>query len=422
MMNQSTTNACAIARKMFMAQTTGLEGLVLNINDPTQLVIMITENGVTQNCASATVVAAAALARVVTVSYYGQSTNDFATILGINTLSIHGTSQSNAAVAPNIDFYMMLDTSPSMLLPATSAGLAQMVALTPTQGDVTPKGCAFACHQIDTRPSVSSDIQGNPIDPTDTTNPANNKRRLDNYTLARNAGIILRTDLVSSAVQDLTTVATNTATLNHATYRMGLADFDHIYRQLWPTTANSGFWVDSNLSTVSTHVADAQVLQYCHNNQLVCNTTSPDDGDTGTNYTTALAGSLGTMPALAGTGAHTPGATPQAILFIITDGMRDENNSGRKLGPLPTAQCDTIKNRGIRIAILYTQYLPSSASDSWSISNVKTPYLTPTDKISPPLISCASPGLYYQVTTDSDISAALTALFQAAVATARLTQ
>ena len=36
--------------------------------------------------------------------------------------------------------------------------------------------------------------------------------------------------------------------------------------------------------------------------------------------------------------------------------------------------------------------------------------------------SCASPGLFFQVSTDQDISAAMAALFQQAVATARLTQ
>ena len=70
----------------------------------------------------------------------------------------------------------------------------------------------------------------------------------------------------------------------------------------------------------------------------------------------------------------------------------------------------------------HSEYLPSSASDAWSISNVKTPYLTTPEKISPALQACASTGLYYKVTTDDDISAALTTLFQKAVATARLTR
>ena len=36
--------------------------------------------------------------------------------------------------------------------------------------------------------------------------------------------------------------------------------------------------------------------------------------------------------------------------------------------------------------------------------------------------NCASPGLFFQVSTDQDITAAMNSLFQQAVSTARLTQ
>jgi hypothetical protein len=51
-------------------------------------------------------------------------------------------------------------------------------------------------------------------------------------------------------------------------------------------------------------------------------------------------------------------------------------------------------------------------------------YIAPFQpNIGPNLQSCASPGLYFSVTTDQDISAALVNLFKTAVATApRLTQ
>ena len=81
-----------------------------------------------------------------------------------------------------------------------------------------------------------------------------------------------------------------------------------------------------------------------------------------------------------------------------------------------------IKNRGIRIAILYTEYLPESLTgDAWSQSNV-APYLS---NVEPALQSCASARpdgttLYYKVTTDQSISDALAALFALTVQTARL--
>ncbi|MDB5674032.1 MAG: hypothetical protein JWM65_1014 [Sphingomonas bacterium] len=405
MMNQSSNVACATAKNMFVGETTALSGLNINTNDTTQLAITVTDSaspngtGTISTCSASSSATTASYSRKATVTYHGTSQNAFGGILGLSTLAIHGSSTAYSAVAPNIDFYVMIDTSPSMLLPATSAGLASMTSAT--------GGCAFACHQT----STSSSDPGN--------TPRVNGVYWDYYQVARNANIVLRTDLVSGAVQDLTSLATTTAQNNHAVYRMGLSDFDYTYRQLWPTSAMNGYNVDGNLSNVSSHVGDAQVVTYCTNNSRACGV---GDNDTGSNYTAAFSGATASMPLASGYGTNNNGDTPQAMLFIITDGMRDELYSGsRYLGPIPTSQCAAIKARGIRIAILDTQYLPTSASDSWSISNVKTPYLSPTDTITPALTSCASPGLFYQVTTDGDISSALGTLFQKAVASARLT-
>lgn len=406
MMNQSSSVACTTARNMFVGQSTGISGLNFSASDPAQLAISVTDSasanggGTTSTCSAASTATTASYSRTARVTYHATSQNAFGGILGLSALPIHGSATAYSAVAPDIDFYVMIDTSPSMLLPATSAGLSAMTAAT--------NGCAFACHQTSTsasNPGGTSLVNG---------------VYWDYYQIARNANIVLRTDLVAVAVQDLTTMATTTAQNNNAEYRMGLSDFDYMFRQIWPMAAVNGFNVDSDLATVSSHVADAQVVIYCTNNQRICGT---NDNDTGSNYTTAFTGVLTKLPTLSGNGTKASGDTPQAMLFIITDGMRDELTGGtRYIGPIPTSQCTTIKNRGIRIAILNTRYLPESASDGWSIANVRTPYLTPTDLITPALTACASPGLFYQVTTDGDISAALGTLFQTAVASARLTQ
>ena len=57
-------------------------------------------------------------------------------------------------------------------------------------------------------------------------------------------------------------------------------------------------------------------------------------------------------------------------------------------------------------------------ASNWSKQNA----LPLLPNIEPALQRCASSGLYYKVTTDGDISAALASLFQKAVQTARLTQ
>ncbi len=77
----------------------------------------------------------------------------------------------------------------------------------------------------------------------------------------------------------------------------------------------------------------------------------------------------------------------------------------------------TEKNRGIRIPVLYTEYLPpptNSRYNSW---------ISPWQpQIATSLQNCSSAGLYFKITTNGDISSAMQALFEQAVTTARLSQ
>lgn len=364
------------AKAFFNAQVTGLKG-VAYAND-----VDITVDDTS----------AATLERNVTVTYKAESSNIFGKILAKATIAIGGVASSNTKTAPNIDFYMLLDTSPSMALPATKAGLTSLTKAT--------GGCAFACHQTNTTK----------------TDPGNTKivngKYVDFYYVAKTTlGLTLRNDLVNEAVEDLAQLAKTTAVSNKAVYRMALGNFDWDYHSIQDTPVD--------MDTAKTKVSSAQLLEVCRNNQRVC---GQSDNDMHTNFTRALNGIDAILPTVPGNGTNKPGDRPQAVMFLITDGMRDEDNGGRKLGPMPTAVCNNIKNRGIKIAVLYTEYLWESASDSWSITNVRTPYLDAPDKISPPLVACASPGLYYKVTTDGDVSGALASLFQKAVQAAHLTR
>ena len=123
MMNKDQTTAVQTATDMFNSQAALLSGVIYN--PATLSVVPSQPNGPGS--------------RTITVTYSAQSQNVFGGILGMATIAIGGSSSANNMTAPNIDFYMLLDTSPSMLLPATSAGLSSMVAAT--------NGCAFACHQ-----------------------------------------------------------------------------------------------------------------------------------------------------------------------------------------------------------------------------------------------------------------------------------
>ena len=131
MLQQSSTVAQAAAVSMFNGLTEGIPGLTAHA---TQVTVTVT-------------VGATALIRNVSVSYSSSVNTIFAQVLGKTTLPVSGVSQASAQAPPNIDFYVLLDNSPSMALPATQAGITQMQNLTTKE---TTGGCAFACHQAST--------------------------------------------------------------------------------------------------------------------------------------------------------------------------------------------------------------------------------------------------------------------------------
>lgn len=383
-MDRSPADAQTIALAMFDQQASPLGGLV---PAQTRRTITVADSNVSAGTSSTT--------RIAEVRYSADVVNMFAGILGHAVVTISGVAQATAAAASDTDFYMMLDSSPSMELPATTAGIAKMKSLTPSQGD--NRGCAFACHQSDRN---DKHIAANPI------NSATGQR-MDNYELARANNVVLRTDLVGAAVRNLARTAKSAAVTNHANYRMALATFDFDYRNIvaQPT----------DLDTVGARASEATVPIVCRSNQRICGARD----DSTSYFGTAFSGASSNLPTQGGGGTGRDGDTPEAILFIVTDGMRNDQ-SGR--GPIDTRPCDALKQRKIRIAVLYTRYIPESVDDNWSIRNIQQPFLLPTDRISPALVTCASPGLFDMVTSDGDISAAMELLFKRAISSAHLSR
>ena len=328
--------------------------------------------------------------RTAVVNYSATKTNVFMGIVGFPTTTISGQSTAQAGLSTNINFYLLLDNSPSMNIAATTDGINTMVAQTSAQG-----GCAFACHE--THPS--SDNLGNP-------------GGVDNYTLAQQLGVVTRMQNLASATQSLMSTA-QASESSSTQYQMAIYTF-----------ANAGLQtiqlLTSNLTNAKTSAANINVMQVYSNNWL---TSTNHNNDTDTNFETAMSQVNGIMPA-PGTGR--PGSTPQEVLFLVSDGVDDEvattcsqplSGSNRCQQPFDTTWCTTIKNRGILIAVLYTDYLPLP-TNSWYNSWI-APFQS---KIGLNMQSCASPGLFFSVTTDGDITAAMRGLFQQAIATARLTK
>jgi Flp pilus assembly protein TadG len=306
-----------------------------------------------------------------------------------NLIPVAVTATAHGPTNPNIDFYLLLDSSPSMAIAATQSGINTMVANTSAQS-----GCAFGCHQ--SNPGADN-LQNPPI-----ANTACSAGGEDNYALARCHGVTLRIDNLVAATQALMSTAQTDMTLNSATYRVAIYTFDIAFNTIQTLT--------SSLSTAQTSAGNIALLEVYKNNWL---TSSNNNSDADTNYDNAMTNINTTMPN-PGNGTTVAGDTPQEVLMFVTDGVEDEMVSGsRQQSLMSTSYCNTIKNRGIRIAVLYTTYYPLP-TNSWYNT-----YISPFQaNIGSQLQSCASPQLFFQVNTGGDITAAMNALFTSAIQSA----
>lgn len=446
--------------------------------------------GATDTCSPPVGSPSNAGSRAVTLTYTVQSNNMFGSLLGRPTIEINGRAGSEASIAPNIDFYVALDTSPSMALPVTTAGITAMTSTT---------GCTFACHTNNAPNTIQDNttfainkgsfgtgtISGNSITYIDAANTYvytarqkctgsgsgmtctadtnvynQNGSFVDTYWYTRNKGIVLRIDELRRATSDLVTTALIEATRNDATYRAAIYAFDYEanFRRVHPLTG--GVVTIAEKDPTSATLANGTAFQAVATDTSRVELAELDDktgggcpkiGCDGSNryLFTSFKGLLdgmqtsGVLPATGGNGTRALTDTPQVILFIVTDGMSGEKSSlidgvysnphgynedrtrSEISGSLPLpgatthlAKCNAIKARNIRIAILYTEYTSASiASDepeqrAWV--NSRIPF------VEGKLTDCASPGLMLKVSSGSDISSALSALFRKAIATPRL--
>jgi len=348
-----------------------------------------------------------------TVSYTANIPTTFMQIAGLKNISVHGSATAAANKPKYVDFYLLLDNSPSMGLGATAADITKLQNL-------TPDNCAFACHMH------TFDEKGR-ITGNSTT---------DYYTIAKTGGVQTRIDVLRTATKNLTDSAM-AATQMPNQFRMGIYTFSDVVQVVSSplTNLNAG---SPNVKTL----ADNIDLAFAYYNQR----------DTQTSFETALQTLNGIMPT---PGDGTTSTAPSSFLFIVTDGVQDQpvgsasgsgnvadmlspGNTGgavadirpnlrsnaagnvsstRRISVLPTSYCDAIKRRNIRIAVLYTPYEPVPSNDFYNqwVAPIST-------QIPVKLQACASPGFYFQITPTQGINEAMQAMFQAALSQTRLTK
>ncbi|MBI5260532.1 MAG: pilus assembly protein [Bradyrhizobium sp.] len=318
-----------------------------------------------------------------TVDFSASIPTMFLGVIGKSTLTVNGKSASTVSMPLYVDFYLLLDNSPSMGVGATPSDVQKMV-------DNTPDKCAFACHDL--------------------------KDKKNYYDLAKSLGVTTRIDVLRSATQSLMDTAANTQTYS-SQFRMGIYDFG-------ASASTAGL---RNLFSLSANLSSAKAAAGGIDLMMVNGQNENKDQDTPLTEVLPAINKEITSP-----GDGTSGS-PLKYLFFVSDGVADENNkaclkpvtaSTRCQSPLDASLCKAIKDRGIKIAVLYTTYLALPTNNwymKWLDAFNKGPYgPSPNSEIAQNMQSCASPGLYFEVSPTQGISDAMNALFQKAVADARI--
>ena len=313
------------------------------------------------------------------VDYSGQVDTTIAAIAGFDQVDVSGDVEvmTGGASPAYMDFYLLLDTSQSMGVASTTAGMNQLKSLTRYVGFNPPDGCQFGCH-------VTGDSQ--------------------NYDIAKSNGITMRIDVLRDATTQLITTAENRAATPDQ-YRIGLWTFDNRQNELVTPTDDYGvLQTEAAKIDLPTHHDGTQVddaLSYLNGKVA-------DNGD-------------GSSP-----------DNPIKFVFLVTDGVQDglytgwmpPNDLPQSNHPYPPFQfpgenspispdaCDDLKAKGLTVAVLYTKYVPFQ--DSLNTYNDFVKQFD--DHIKPNLQACATEGFFFEATKDADIDPLLQQMYTTAIA------
>ncbi|ANM14880.1 MULTISPECIES: TadE/TadG family type IV pilus assembly protein [unclassified Rhizobium] len=340
----------------------------------------------------------------ITATASGTVPTTFMKIANIDTVPVSVGSAVKGPATSYLNVYIVIDTSPSMLLAATTSGQSTMYS---------GIKCQFACHTGDAH-TVS------------------NKTYANNYEYSTAKNIKLRADVAGDAVRDVLSLI-DTSDSNHERIKVGLYSLgDTLTEVLTPT--------------LSTDTARARLK----------------DASYGLTSATSKAAtyfdvSLATLKQKVGAGGDgTTSGTPLKLVLLLTDGVQSQRewvtdgvNKNRtsgaywnKVAPLNPDWCGYLKNQSNTMAVLYTEYLPittdwgynatvgsTMASANWKNtwggtmqSGVSTS-ITRRDYIPYALADCASSkSLFLSASSSTEITAGLSTLFTQYLSSVRLTQ
>lgn len=383
-------------------------------------IVCVSSAGVTQDCSSN------ATGINVKVSYTAALDTVFMRALGVNTMALSGSATASTSYPSYIDFFLLLDNSPSMGLAGSAADITALQ-------NATPDACAFACHQ---KNSDGSEQDGHRIS-------SNNYSRTDYYHIAKATSVTtggvtrpvkLRIDFLREAVQNLMDTAQRSETAVNIT---------NLYRAAIYTFSDSVQTISALNTNLATQKTAAAAIDLAYSRF--------DQSDAQTSFDRAIPVMNSTVIANGGDGSSA--SVPQKFLFIVTDGVQDQfdpnvtcvdssnattqntnctgnsgarqinlinhDDSGNVNGP---PICRNLKNapRNVKIAILYTPYLEPD-------NQFYRDYVLPLDTtahtgIADSLRKCASPGFFFTIDSTGNINSAMQAMFASAVKYSQLTK
>lgn len=310
----------------------------------------------------------------------------FGGAFGLKTTTIGGTSVAVSGMAKFIDLYILVDTSVSMGIGATSAD--QQIMLN------GPAACTVACH----------------INGTDT--------------IARSAGATLRIDVVKAAIDQVVAQAQSYSTAN---IRIGLYTFANSMTTQIDITSNLGAVKAANdameLSGYDAGTNAAEAL-----NRIKSKIGAAGDGSSASSpLAFVLLATDGVGNAVDNTDPKSADAgnwiySPQFVPFgphAIADPAANPTMDLEGLNPV---WCQPIKDLGAQMMTLETKYIISS----FDFGEKRYAYIKSTlaPNISAMMQACASsPDKNISADTPAEIKAAMVQLFSRAVTSApRLTQ
>lgn len=299
------------------------------------------------------------------------------TLMGLfsnNTMEISNKVKASTRLAEKMNFYMLLDNTPSMGVAATVADIATMV-------NNTSDKCAFACHAV---------------------NDSDNR-----YNLAKKLGVKTRINMVRDSTQSLLSTAKDEQ-LYSGQFKFGLYTFGAKAEEMKLTEVAAPSSDYDELDTIATKI-DLMSIPY-----------QGYDNDQQTSFDTTLEA----MEKIVSDDSYT-GDETQKVVFLVSDGVGDSKKQysctkqttggTRCQEPIDTRACDKLKAKGYSVAVLYTTYLPLP-TNGWYNSWIK-PFQS---EISTRMEACASPGLFAEVPPSGDISAAMVELFRNSTKNPRL--